>query len=80
MIKVKICVGTACYIMGGAELMSIQEHLSDEEKKQVSIEGSTCLGLCKEYNPSTPYAMIDDEVLPSATVDTLLDAIQKKLK
>ncbi len=80
MIKVKICVGTVCYIMGGAELMLVKEHLSPSEVEQVEIEGITCLGLCKNYNPSTPYVMIDGEVLSSVTLDKLLKAIRTKLQ
>lgn len=36
-IKLKLCAGTMCYIMGGAQLMEIAELLSDEEKEYVEI-------------------------------------------
>ncbi len=34
MVEVKICTGTACYVMGGSDLFLIEEKLSDEERKK----------------------------------------------
>ena len=31
-IKLRLCAGTMCYVMGGAQLMEIEELLSEEEK------------------------------------------------
>ena len=32
-IKLRLCAGTMCYVMGGAQLMEIEELLSEEEKQ-----------------------------------------------
>lgn len=39
-ILVRICSGTACYILGGAKLLTLQDYLTEEELKEVVIEGS----------------------------------------
>ena len=75
--SVKICSGTACYVMGGAELLGISEHLTPDELDQVEIKGHMCLGLCNDYNPNTPYALVDEEVVENATVESLAEAIRK---
>lgn len=80
MISVKICVGTACYIMGAADLLGIKEFLSEEELSSIKIEGSTCLNLCKGYNPETPFAMVNDEVISNATQEILVEKIREILK
>ena len=36
-IKLRLCAGTMCYVMGGAQLMEIEELLSEEEKQGIKI-------------------------------------------
>lgn len=36
-IKLRLCAGTMCYVMGGAQLMEIEELLSEEEKQGIEI-------------------------------------------
>ena len=42
-IKLRLCAGTMCYVMGGAQLMEIEELLSEEEKQGIEITFSPCL-------------------------------------
>ena len=46
-IKVSICTGTTCYVMGASELLLLEELLPEELKDKVEIEGVTCLEKCK---------------------------------
>lgn len=45
-IKLRLCAGTMCYVMGGAQLMEIEELLSEEEKQGIEITFSPCLQRC----------------------------------
>ena len=45
-IKLRLCAGTMCYVMGGAQLMEIEELLSEEEKQ---------LSLIHISEPTRPY-------------------------
>ena len=48
---------------------------------KVEIMGSPCLGLCSinwEYSKA-PYVKIDEDVVSEATVEKVLEAIDKKL-
>lgn len=78
-VSVKICSGTACYIMGGAELLAVASELDAEEQKKVNVEASTCLGVCNDYGPQTPFAIINGEVLSRATMETLLEKIRQAI-
>ena len=43
-IELKICMGTMCYVMGGAELKAAIDSLPHEEREQIQISYSPCLG------------------------------------
>lgn len=44
---VKICVGTACFVQGGADLLLYNDFLNPEVLEECEIEGSSCLEFCK---------------------------------
>ena len=41
-IKVEICCGTACYLLGAANLMSIEDEIPAEFRDKVEVEARTC--------------------------------------
>ncbi len=77
-IKVVICSGTACFVMGASDILLLEESLSSELSKNVEIEGATCLGLCKtgERN-NAPYVTINGEVMAQATLPKVIARIQE---
>lgn len=77
-IKVSICTGTACFVMGASEIMLLEEELSPELRDMVEIEGVTCLDLCKnaEYGKA-PFVRINDEILAQATLSSVLERIHQ---
>ena len=81
-VEVKICTGTLCYVMGGAELQVIDEHLTDEVMEQVSIKGSPCLEHCNNVtnNTKAPYVEVNGEIISEATVAKVVEAINKALE
>jgi NADH:ubiquinone oxidoreductase subunit E len=46
-VEVKICVGTACFVQGGADLLLYNDFLDPEVLSGCEIEGSSCLDSCK---------------------------------
>lgn len=79
-IKVNICTGTTCFVMGSSKLQNFEEIMPRSWKEFVDIRLKPCLNLCQnnKYNKS-PYVTIDEEVLTEVTLEKLLDAIEKKL-
>jgi NADH:ubiquinone oxidoreductase subunit E len=47
-ILVEICCGTTCYVMGGAELEQLAEHLPPDMLERVEITACHCLGRCRD--------------------------------
>jgi len=79
-VKVIVCSGTACYVMGGSELLLLEEHIPAKWQGLVEIEGSPCLGFCKDKKVAkAPYAKVDEEVISAATIPMVLDKIAEKL-
>lgn len=81
-IEVKICTGTLCYVMGGADLQVIDEYLPAELLDLVELKGAPCLEHCN--NPlkesKAPYVEVDGEVISDATVLKVVNAIKKVLE
>ncbi len=79
-IKVVVCSGTACYVMGASEILLLEEHLTADQKNRVEIEGTNCLGFCKNgQNGKAPYVTVNDTLLSSATVPGVIEKIQELL-
>jgi NADH:ubiquinone oxidoreductase subunit E len=75
-IKVTICSGTACFVMGGADLLVLEEHLPASLKGLVEITGSPCLEFCKNGSfGEAPFATIEGETIAAATIPILLERI-----
>ena len=75
-VKIVVCSGTACYVMGGSELLLLDDHIPAQWKGLVEIEGSPCLGYCKDKKVGrAPYALVNGKVLASATVPMVLEEL-----
>lgn len=77
-VKVEICCGTACYLLGAMSLMELENKLEPELKSRVEIEPRSCLGLCNDDSlGGAPYVRFNgDEVLSNATVDAVVAKIR----
>lgn len=68
-VKVEICCGTACYLLGAEKLMNIEDSLPEECRGKVEIEARTCLDLCERENlGGAPYVLFNgEEIMDRAT-------------
>jgi NADH:ubiquinone oxidoreductase subunit E len=75
-IKVTICTGTACFVMGASDIMLLSEKLPPEMKDKVEIGGCTCMGECKgDKNGRPPYVKINDEIIREANLPVVIERI-----
>lgn len=78
-ITVKICTGTLCYVMGGAELQLLNEYLPEELLERVEIKGATCLDYCnQEGGGKAPFVTVGDRVISQATISKVVEAIKEE--
>lgn len=81
LIRVVICAGTACHVMGGSELFLVKERLDPSIRDRVVIEGETCLDLCRLGAPGSgpgggaPYAIVDGTIIERADIEKLAATI-----
>ncbi len=80
-IKVQVCLGTTCYVMGAAQLQGLSNIIPQRYGDQVEVVSSQCLRLCaiNWAESKAPYVKIDDEFVVEATVEKVLLAIDKKI-
>lgn len=66
-------------MMGGSDLLLVEDHLPADVKGLVSVEASPCLGLCRGQGLEAPFATVDGVAVRRASVGSLLDAIGARL-
>ncbi len=80
-VKVEVCFGTTCHVMGGSELLEVEKFLSDEVNPYVDLCGVGCLDFCKEQNfGKAPFVRIDGEVMGSMTLEKLISIINERVQ
>lgn len=80
-IVVKICTGTMCYVMGGAELELLPDSIPAELQDKVEIKGATCLDFCnQEGHGKAPFVLVGETLVTAATISKVLDQINYELK
>lgn len=79
-ISVKICTGTLCYVMGGAELQLLNEYLPEELADKVDIKGTACLDCCnKEDSQRAPFVQVGGRIISGATLTKVVEAIRAEI-
>jgi NADH:ubiquinone oxidoreductase subunit E len=77
-VNVKICMGTMCYVMGGAELCSVADALPDNIAQDVAVSYSPCLGMCDKIG-EPPYVEINGKVIGGVGKAALLQIINDEV-
>ena len=77
-IKVRICVGTYCFVMGNHDLKDLKDKLPKDLKNKVYVEGVVCLGCDKlKENPQPPYVEVNGKLINNACFEKIVDEIRK---
>lgn len=77
-VSVQICTGTACYVMGGSDLLLLADEYADNP--DVSVRGSSCLGDCQDpAQGKAPFVRINGESMSSATLPRVQAEIERRL-
>ena len=76
--ELKICMGTMCYVMGGAELRSVVDTLPDNISRTISVSYSPCLGMCDKIG-EPPYVELNGRIVGGVNKTTLIQIIKEEL-
>ena len=79
-IEIEICLGTTCFVMGASKLQELETLIPPKYRSLVDVKANTCMDLCKNATyMKAPFVRIDGEVIPEATVEKVLKAIESKI-
>ena len=61
-IKIRVCQGTACFVMGASELMEAFENMPKEWNDVLDVAAVPCLNFCNDRSEigSMPYVTVND--------------------
>lgn len=78
-ISVRICVGTACFVQGGADLLLYEDFLDPYVLGLCVIEGTSCLGGCKSEDArnKAPFVEIAGVMHANVTPERLKALIKE---
>lgn len=76
-IELKICMGTMCYIMGGAELKDLVEMLPSEMKQHVDITFSSCLECC-DGKQRPPFIELNGKIMSGVSKANLMQILKEE--
>jgi NADH:ubiquinone oxidoreductase subunit E len=79
-IKVTICCGTYCHVMGGAEVQLLDELIPPEIAEHVDMRYSTCLGYCKEGYGNPPFVEINGKYMAESNVEKITQELRALLE
>ena len=79
-IKVEICLGTTCYVLGSFRLSALEEPLPPEFKARVEVVGCACLDVCHDRNyGNAPFVRIDEKrIVDNATIEKVIDILREE--
>ncbi len=78
-VKVEICVGTACHIMGAHALVEFMENLPAWIKDRVDVTLSPCFEVCNE-GKKPPIVKVNGEYYEDVTPEILNRIIMNALE
>lgn len=79
-VKVKICLGTACFVQGGADLLLYNDFVEPSILEKVEIEGCPCLNECRVGNGSAPYVEINGKIYDAMTQEKFCKLLMEAVK
>lgn len=81
-IKVKVCQGTTCFVMGGSTIKSIVDTLTEKYGDKVEVVSVRCFEKCHEADSfsKAPYVYVDDEIISAVNLEKVISTIESKLK
>ena len=85
-IRVQICTGTTWFVMGGADLLLLEEAAierwgkynvtSEVFNQRVELTGLSCSDACRQPDKKPPFALINEILISEATIEILIEQLE----
>ncbi len=77
-IQVKICAGTACFVMGAPQIQALEFSTPEDLADKIEVTEVRCMNHCsqgKGYNKG-PFVEVNGEVIEEATMEKVITKIR----
>lgn len=84
-VDVHICTGTTCFVMGGADILLLEDTVSEELEKygisreemsrRLTISGNPCTGHCRHSKLKPPFVIVNGELIAEADLQKVMDRV-----
>lgn len=78
-VKLKICAGTMCYVMGGAQLTEIADDLPENIREHVEISLMPCLKQCNQ-DERPPFIELNGKIISGINRETLVKIVKEEVE
>ncbi|MBR2299864.1 MAG: NAD(P)H-dependent oxidoreductase subunit E [Alphaproteobacteria bacterium] len=80
-VKIQICNGTTCFVMGGGNQQALSEILKNKYQDKIEIEAVRCFELCsqKDAFSKAPFVKVDGQMIDQANLEKIKKVIEEKL-
>lgn len=81
-IKIEVCCGTTCYMLGGAKLLNLESQIPEAWKPYIDLCAIPCRQYCESNSSlgSAPFIIIDGQVYGNATEELISEIVSEKLR
>lgn len=79
MVKVEICVGSHCSLVGALNILETLEELQEEYPEQIKIERVECMDRCGDIK-NAPVVKVDDDLITSAQTQMVISKVMERIK
>ncbi len=79
-IRLEICCGTTCYMLGAAELLEFENALPEHWKPRVEVSVRPCLDACTRQDlGQAPFVRLDGELIGNATPEKVFQLLEQAI-
>ena len=78
-IEVKICAGTACFVMGAPQIQALEFSAPDDIADKIEIVEVRCMNHCNKgsgYNKG-PFVEVNGELIEEATMEKVVAKVRE---
>ncbi len=77
-VKVKICAGTACFVMGAPQVQALEFSAPEDLADKIEITEVRCMNHCNKggYNKG-PFVEVNGELIEEATLEKVVSKIRE---
>jgi len=79
MVKVEICVGSHCSLVGALNILETLEKLQEEYPEQIQIERVECMDMCENIKKA-PVVKVGAELITSAQTQMVISKVMERIK